>query len=97
MEKINFIQRIVSRETGVSIESLRGQSRKASVITARHLSMYFSRWHSEQSLMRIAAEHGKDTHGTVINACFSVDNQRKTNKSYAEVYELILKQIKQIK
>jgi len=97
MEKINLIQTIVSRETGVTVEALRGQSRKANVILARHLSMYFCRWYSEQSLLRIAAKHGKDTHGTVINACSSVDNQKKTNKSYNDIYQRILNQVKQTK
>ena len=97
MEKILLIQKIVSTETGVSIDSLRGQSRKANVISARHLSMYFCRWYSENSLLKIAALHGKDTHGTVINACSSVDNQKKTNKSYNDLYQRILNQVKQIK
>ena len=96
MEKINLIQTIVSIETGVSIESLRGNSRKANIILARHLSMYFCRWYSDQSLSRIAAKHGKDNHGTVINACSSVDSQLRTNKNYNNLYQRILIKVKQI-
>jgi len=95
--KIESIQQIVSNETGVAINKLRENSRKANIIMARHLSMYFSRWYSEQSLMTISIAHGKGTHGTVINACSSVDDQKKTSAKYRELYERIYTQVKQLK
>lgn len=95
--KIVAIQQIVSRETGVDIKKLQENSRKANIIRARHLSMYFCRWFSEQSLLKISAAHGKGTHGTVINACSSVTDQKKRYSEYRELYEKIAIQVKQIK
>jgi chromosomal replication initiator protein len=97
VNKITEIQQIVSRETGVEIAKLQANSRKANIIVARHLSMYFCRWYSEQSLLKISAAHGKGTHGTVINACSSVTAQRKNNSKFRELYETIASQVKQIK
>jgi chromosomal replication initiator protein len=97
MVTINQVQEIVSRETKVELTAIRANSRKENIVVARHLSMYFCRWYTEQSLLKIAAAHGKGTHGTVINACSSVDDQKKTNSKYRETYERILLQIKSIK
>lgn len=97
MVTIKQIQQLVSRETRVELTDLHDNSRKGDIIIARHLSMYFCRWNTEQSLLKIAAEHGKSTHGTVINACASVDNQKKTNSKFRETYENISTQIKNLR
>ena len=94
MVTIIQVQEIVSRETNVETTAIRGNSRKDNIVMARHLSMYFCRWYTEQSLSKIAAEHGKGQHGTVINACSSVDWQKKSNAKFRETYDRILLQIK---
>lgn len=95
--KIIAIQEIVSKETGVEIKKLRENSRKENIIVARHLSMYFSRYFSGESLIKISIAHGKGTHGTVINACSSVTDQKKTNSKYRELHDRIQIQVKQLK
>ena len=96
MVTINQVQEIVSRETKVELTAIRANSRKENIIVARHLSMYFCRWYTEQSLLKIAAAHGKGTHGTIINACSYVDSRKKTNTKFRETYEIILTKIKTI-
>ena len=91
---IEQIQSIVSTITGVSINDIKSLSRKANIVQARHLSMYFSRFNTQKNTLTIAKEHGRDNHATVLHACNCIHSERKTNKRLNEMYQQIESQIK---
>lgn len=93
MQTVNEIIEIVSRETKVSVKDIINPSRKENIILARHLSMWACRWYTRVPMQKIAHAHGKRNHGTVINACQSIDSQATYKKSVKELCERIVKQI----
>lgn len=93
MKTVNEIIEIVSKETKVSVSDIINPSRKENIILARHLSLWASRWYTIVPMQKIAAAHGKRNHGTVINACRSIDAQATYKKSVQELCERIVKQI----
>jgi chromosomal replication initiator protein len=80
---------IVSETTGITIPQILSASRKAEIVQARQLSMYFHRWNTKLSLQKIAALHNRDQHGTVINACNAIDWDVRTNKNLSEQFQHI--------
>lgn len=80
---------IVSETTGISIPQILSPSRKAEIVQARQLSMYFHRWNTKLSLQQIAAIHKRDQHGTVINACNAISWDIRTNKKLSEQHDHI--------
>jgi len=83
------IQQIVSNVTKISVSDIISKSRKAEIVQARHLSMYFSRFNTNQNLLTIANQHGKDNHATVIHACTCIHQDRRRNSSLNEMYQTI--------
>lgn len=93
MKTVNEIIEIVSKETKVSVKDIINPSRKENIILARHLSMWACRWYTRVPMQKIAHAHGKRNHGTVINACTSIDAQATYKKTVKELCERIVKQI----
>jgi chromosomal replication initiator protein len=93
MKSLSEIIEIVSKETNIPVAAIKNPSRKEEIILARHLSMWACRWYTRNSMQKIAYEHGKRNHGTVINACQSIDAQATYKSSVRELCERIVKQI----
>jgi len=93
MKKQTIIE-IVSQLTEVSVKDIIGNSRKANIVKARHLSMHAYRWHSDLSLQKIAALHGKENHATVICADTQVSGYCKVDKEFAELTKQLILTIK---
>ena len=91
---IDQIIAIVSRETGVSANDIKKDSRKEKTVLARHLSMWACRWYTKNPMQKIASAHGKNQHGTVINACTSIESQSRYNSKIKTLCENIVNQIK---
>ena len=85
------IQQIVSNVTKISVSDIISKSRKAEIVQARHLSMYFSRFNTNQNLLTIANQHGKDkdNHATVIHACSAIHYDKRSNNTLAEKFQTI--------
>jgi chromosomal replication initiator protein len=69
---IEQITRVVSTRFGVRRSALRGPSRQAAVVQARHLAMYLARVHTSLSLAAIGAYFGNRDPATVRHACKTV-------------------------
>ena len=93
MKTVNEIIEIVSKETKVSVKDIINPSRKENIILARHLSMWACRWYTRVPMQKIAAAHGRRNHGTVINACQSIDSQASYKQSVKQLCETIVKKI----
>jgi chromosomal replication initiator protein len=90
---IQEIIQIVSEETHIPVKDITGNSRKESVVTARHLSMWACRYFTEYSLQKISEQHGKNNHATVINACQSIKHMMTYNPQIANLCKLIKNKI----
>jgi chromosomal replication initiator protein len=66
---VDAIARAVAERFGVRLALLRGPSRRASVVEARHLAMHLARLHSGTSFAAIGAYFGGRDPATVRHAC----------------------------
>lgn len=91
---VNQIQEIVSNATNIPVSQIVSPTRKSEVVKARHLSMHFSRWNTNLSMLKIATLHGRGNHATVIHADNCVSYDIRKNQKFREMYEMIEYQIK---
>lgn len=86
---IEFIQKIVGDYYRVSIDALKGKTRKRAVVQARQICMFLAKQFTENSLKTIGQHFGGRDHSTVIHACQAVLNLMETDKDFhTEVLEL---------
>jgi chromosomal replication initiator protein len=69
---------------GVSIEDLKGNSRRREISMARQIGMYLMRQHTDLSLPKIGEEFGGKDHTTVIYSCDKVSDLQKTDPELAQ-------------
>jgi chromosomal replication initiator protein len=89
LRQVNTIQTIVSRVTGIKMLDICQNSRKAEIVQARHLSMYFCRFYTRITTKEIAKAHGKDNHATVLHACKMIENDIHRNRKLQEIIQKI--------
>ena len=96
--KIQPIQilEVVSKHTGFTIDQIKSPSRKAELVKARHISMDLCRWNCKTSMLKIAIEHGRDNHATIIHACNCVHEYKRTSSSFRQLFETIENEIRSI-
>ncbi len=68
MIRLTDILNASSEMCGVEIEAIKGKSRRANIVRARHLYCYLAKSKTTHSLKKIAGEVGRSDHTTVINA-----------------------------
>ena len=76
----NSILDVVSSVTGVSQESIRGNSHKDNVATARHITFYMEKTLGKKSYTNIAKEFGR-TPSTVRGGVLSIENRLSSHES----------------
>ena len=79
----------VAEFTGISVEEIVSSSRKAKVMEARHLSMYFVRSKTDLKLIEIATLHNKRSHVPVHHGLnkvrFMSSNERDFSQRLAKL------------
>lgn len=68
----------------VSIEDLKGNSRRREISQARQIGMYLMRLHTDLSLPKIGEEFGGKDHTTVIYSCEKVAQLKESDPNMAE-------------
>ncbi|MEQ9552650.1 MAG: chromosomal replication initiator protein DnaA [Coleofasciculus sp. G3-WIS-01] len=68
----------------VSVEDLKGNSRRREISWSRQIAMYLMRQHTDLSLPRIGEEFGGKDHTTVMYSCDKITQLRKRDPSVAQ-------------
>ena len=78
------IMNVCADALGISIEDLKGNSRKREISQARQIAMYLMRQHTDLSLPRIGEEFGGKDHTTVMYSCDKISQLVKKNGRLAQ-------------
>ena len=68
----------------VSLEELKGNSRRREISTARQIGMYLMRQHTDLSLPRIGEEFGGKDHTTVMYSCDKISKQQAKDRELSQ-------------
>ncbi|NJP12435.1 MAG: chromosomal replication initiator protein DnaA, partial [Leptolyngbyaceae cyanobacterium RU_5_1] len=74
----------ISETFNVSIEDLKGSSRRREVSTARQIGMYLMRQHTDLSLPKVGEEFGGKDHTTVMYSCDKISQLKENDPSMAQ-------------
>lgn len=72
---------VVAEVLDISIEDLKGNSRRREISWARQIGMYLMRQHTVLSFPRIGEEFGGKDHTTVIYSCEKITQLRQTDQN----------------
>jgi chromosomal replication initiator protein len=78
------ILNVISEAFKISIEDLKGSSRRREISWARQIGMYLMRQHTELSFPRIGEEFGGKDHTTVLYSCEKITQLRENDKELVQ-------------
>lgn len=87
---------IVAQTFKVSIEDIKGNSRRREISWARQIGMYLMRQYTNLSLPRIGEEFGGKDHTTVMYSCEKITQLRDTDKDLAQTLHQLSSRIQTI-
>ncbi len=90
---VSRIQKIVADYFKISIEDLKSKKRNADIAFPRQIAMYLCRKLTDESFPKIGIEFGGKDHSTVMHSCEKIEQEIKTNKSFAETIDKLEKDI----
>ncbi|WP_338764719.1 chromosomal replication initiator protein DnaA [Bernardetia sp. ABR2-2B] len=93
---IDAIEEIVAAFFQVTLEQLKGKTRKKEIAVARQFAMYLTKEYTDLPLKAIGWHFGKRDHSTVIHACKVVPLKMEKEESYKKTFDEIIKRIEQL-
>ena len=75
---------VITDAFNISIDDLKGNSRRREISVARQIGMYLMRQHTDLSLPRIGEEFGGKDHTTVMYSCDKIAQLRDSDPSMAQ-------------
>jgi len=92
---VDFIQRCVGEEFGVSLQELKTKKRNKNIVLPRQVAMYLSRELTDQSLPEIGEVFGGKDHTTVLHSYNKIKEGINTDEALKNKIERIIQVIKQ--
>lgn len=91
---MDFIQKTISEYFHVSLEDMKGKTRKKEIVNARQIAMYFAKEYTNHSLKAIGYHFGGRDHSTVIHAVQTVNDTMEVDNRFQSTIEDIKKKLK---
>ena len=92
---VDFVQRCVAEEFGVTLHDLKTRRRHKNIVLPRQVAMYLSRELTDLSLPEIGNHFGGKDHTTVLHSYNKIKEDLKKNESLKERMERVIQVIKQ--
>jgi len=92
---VDFIQRCVAEEFGISLPELKTKRRNKQVVLPRQIAMYLSRELTDLSLPEIGGFFGGKDHTTVLHSFNKIKGELNNNGQLKEKVERVIQIIKQ--
>ena len=92
---VDFIQRCVSEEFGISTQDIKTKRRNKTIVLPRQVAMYLSRELTDLSLPEIGQFFGGKDHTTVLHSYNKIKEEVGINESLKEKVERVIQVIKQ--
>ncbi len=92
---VDFIQRCVTEEFGLSLQDLKNKRRNKNIVLPRQVAMYISRELTELSLPEIGGFFGGKDHTTVLHSYNKIKEGYANNESLKNKIDRIIQVIKQ--
>ncbi len=81
---VDLIKEMVAEFFGIDVEKLGSKTRKQDIATARHLSIYFSKEYTKNSLKNIGKYFGGRDHSTILHSCKTVKDRMDTDRAFKD-------------
>ncbi|WP_243519050.1 MULTISPECIES: chromosomal replication initiator protein DnaA [unclassified Candidatus Cardinium] len=91
---IEVLQQQVVAHYHISLDELKGKSRKKEIVAARQVAMHLMKKYTTHSLKSIGAYFGGRDHTTVIHAVQVIDDLLQRDPAYAHLYTSLENKIK---
>jgi chromosomal replication initiator protein len=92
---VDFIQRAVAEEFGVSLQDLKTKRRNKTIVLPRQIAMYLSRELTDLSLPEIGRFFGGKDHTTVLHSYNKIQGQLSKDEELKERVDRVIQIIKQ--
>lgn len=92
---VDFIQRSVAEEFGITMHDLKTKKRNKTVVLPRQIAMYLSRELTDFSLPEIGEYFGGKDHTTVLHSYNKIKEEFKTNETLKDKINRVIQIIKQ--
>lgn len=94
---IENIQKVIADNYQISVQELRSKSRAQKYVIPRHIALYISKELTEYTFTELGNEFGGKDHSTVMHACDNIKDKIKTDSSFAQKVNALIKEIKEYK
>ncbi|AXI24053.1 chromosomal replication initiator protein DnaA [Cardinium endosymbiont of Sogatella furcifera] len=91
---IDVLQQQIVAHYNISLDDLKGKSRKKEIVVARQIAMHLTKKYTTHSLKSIGSYFGGRDHTTVIHALQVIDNLLNKDPEYAQLYASLENKIK---
>jgi chromosomal replication initiator protein len=92
---VDFIQRCISEEFGISLQDIKTKRRNKTIVLPRQIAMYLSRELTDLSLPEIGQFFGGKDHTTVLHSYNKIKGEINVNPALKERVESVIQVIKQ--
>jgi chromosomal replication initiator protein len=92
---VDFIQRVVAEEFGISLQDIKTKRRNKTIVLPRQVAMYLSRELTELSLPEIGGHFGGKDHTTVLHSYNKIKTELSHKVEFKERVDRVIQIIQQ--
>ena len=81
---VDLIKEMVAEHYNIPVDKLGSKTRKQDVALARHLSIYFSKEYTKNSLKSIGKYFGGRDHSTILHSCKTIKDRMDTDVAFKD-------------